>query len=363
VRDPLPSPTSPPRTGCRDRKKNGGHCPSEGLYLDLNFLYWQPKVDGLEYAQREEIHSNGNPFVVDTQIDDLDFSWAPGAKVTVGYVFPSRDQWVLDLSWTYLHPKGRGSDSTNDPSLSSQLLRPFLVPVLLGSVADRATANWQMNYNLVDIDLGRDFSVGRWITVSPHAGLRGAWLYQTFTVRYHGGYQFLNAGTFSTLFKNTSFDAKNHFCAIGMRGGADLEWRLSSRWSIVANLAGSLLYGKFNIAQKLDGGFLLSTGTVFINDEIANTRDSLWRLRPCFETEMGMKWQIPFNKGKYCVFAAATYNFVYWPGQNELINSITTRDSTPIGLNQINFNADVTPLRAEGDLQLQGVKLAAGFDF
>lgn len=334
-----------------------------GPFFSVDFLYWQAKEDGLEYAQKDTFDSRGNPFLVNSKIQDLDFHWKPGVKLAFGYIFP-RDQWDLSLSWTYLHSKAHNSTSTSDPALEATNLRPSWLPVLLGSISDHASAHWRMNYNVLDLGIGRHFFIGKRLSFRPHADLKAIWIYQNYDVNYHGGFQFIDVGVFSTLFKNTKMSAKNDFAAVGIALGADTEWHLSQGWSLLANVSGTLAYGQFKVKERFDGGFLTpSGGEIIINDEVAKVKNTFWRLRPSFETELGLQWQTFYHREKYRVALAATYNFVYWASQNELMNSIVSRDSVPLGLNINNINANVVNVRQQGNLQMQGVKLELRLDF
>ncbi len=340
--------------------KNARASVYKGPFFSLDFLYWQAQEDALEYVQHDK------PSLTNYRIalEDLHFDWNPGFKLGLGYIFPQRDQWDVSLSWTYLHSKAHASIATNDPTLKTDVLRPIWLSVVLGSVADRASAHWALNYNLLDLDLGRDYFIGRWLSLRPHIGLRGASIHQDYNVHYHGGFQYSDSGGTHTLFKNTSLNADNDFDGIGFRLGADTDWHISSQWSILANISGSLVYGKFKVREAYDGGKLQATGvTVFILDTPLTERQTFWRLRPCMESELGLQWHKFFHAEKYRVAASATYNFVYWPNQNELINIVTAKDNTTIDANNTNSNSDLATFHQQGNLQLQGVKVGVRFDF
>lgn len=336
-----------------------------GPFFNLDFLYLQAREDGLEYAQKETYKSRGNPFVFNSKFEDLDFEWNPGFKVGVGYICPT-DNWDMSASWTYLHSNAHDSSSTNDPTLQAEALRPNWFPIILGSIADKASAHWRLNYNIVDLEMGRNFFLGKRLSVRPHAGVKGIWIDQKYHVNYHGGFQYVDGTGFHTQFKDTSLKAKNDFKAVGMTLGADSEWSLSRQWSLLANISGTLAYGRFAIREHFDGGFLVDAGGgagIIINDNELTNKESLWRLRPSCETELGIRWHVFFNDQKYRVALEATYNFIYWPNQNELMNTAVARDSLPLGVGEYNLNSNTIALHQQGDLQLQGLKVELRFDF
>lgn len=359
-----PAPTyTPPSTTTAQHQEHKPICLEAGPFFNVEFLYWQGKVDNLEYAEKDKFQSLGNPMHAKSSLKDLNFEWNPGAKVTLGYGCPT-DNWDISLVWTYMHSEAHSSVHTDDPTLLTENLRPTWTPFLLGSIADRASAHWQMNYNILDLELGKSYMMGRAVCVRPHAALRGAWIYQHYNPKYHAGFQYLNVATLTTLFKNTSLKADNDFAAIGMAMGADTEWFLSPHWSFLAKISASLDYGRFRVHQTANGGFLnISGSTVFINNETAKLKDDFWRLRSSLETELGIQWQTSFHNERYLAAFYATYDFVYWPHQNQMINGITVRDTAALSATQTNFNTNIIDLREEGDMQLQGFKVGMRLNF
>jgi hypothetical protein len=74
----------------------------KGISAQATFLYWQAKEDGLEYVETVGLDVTGSP--VPTLIEarnvskTLDFEWKPGFQVSLGYIFPQRQQWDVSLS-------------------------------------------------------------------------------------------------------------------------------------------------------------------------------------------------------------------------------------------------------------------------
>ena len=92
----------------------------------------------------------------------------------------SYDEWDILLAWTWFQSHARGN--TQKPALT-----------LWGhpQVADNGTngasssrAKWSLHYNLIDLEMGRAFWVGKQSSLRPFFGLRGAWIDQHFDIHY-----------------------------------------------------------------------------------------------------------------------------------------------------------------------------------
>ncbi|MBS0621311.1 MAG: hypothetical protein JSS61_07660 [Verrucomicrobia bacterium] len=323
----------------------------KGFTIDGAFLYWQAHEDGLEYAQKINVFATppASPIVkVNTDKNNLHFEWNPGVRVSLGYISSGMEQWDLNLAWTYMYSKAHGSASTSG-DLGLHNLRPVWAPLLMGFVADSASAKWHMHFNTLDLTLGRNYFAGKTLAVKPTIGVRGAWIDQHYTAKYHGAH----TDGASTFFHDNSFKAHNDFTGGGIRIGGDFTWYMSRNWNVVGNLFGSLIYGRFNVKQIEDGEILVSG---FLIPEHVNMKDHFNRVRPNVEGKLGLQWQSFFNKEKYRFSIGAFYDLSYWFEQNELFNTISYIDPTT-GENPI------VPTRNPGDLSFQGVSGEIRFEF
>ena len=337
--------------------KNQSASVMSGFTTELSFLYWKAVTEGLVYAQ--EIDGSvgpaaADPIIIDAKVKDLDYEWDPGFKVGLGYIFDGRQQWDTSLYWTYFHSTAAASASVGADDLSLVALRPTWLPFLMGSVADRAKADWTFNYNVIDACIARDFFLGKYLSLRPQAGIRGAWLYQDYEAKYRAG-QFVNGGA-TLLRRNTRFKGSNDYSGAGLRFGSDAKWYLTKNLIIQGNGFISLLYGEFRIKEFYDGAFPLDVGAgPFLKPETIDLRKDFNAVRPNLETELGATWQIFFNNDKFRFALGAFYQLVYWFNQNNLVNQFLSLDG--------NGNAYVTNINPQGDLSMQGVRIQANLDF
>ncbi|MBS0616128.1 MAG: hypothetical protein JSR58_06220 [Verrucomicrobia bacterium] len=356
---PQPAPPPPPPVTDVSEKnilggiqgKSASASVDKGWTLSATALLWQAKVDGLEYAQKVQLTADPitNAIAAKAELKELTFEWNPGGKVALGYIFPQRQQWDISLEWTYLFAKAHGSAHVDDPTLMRQQLKPSWIPLLMGSVASNAHAAWSMHYNVGDLTLGRNLFLGKYLAMKPFVGVRGAWIEQNYKVHYRGA-QFANN---APVFHDNEFNAKQDLKAGGIRLGSDLQWFLSSHWSILGNISASLLYGQFHLKETVSGE--VGVANVVIPETI-RLKDHDSRLNPNLEGKLGLKCQAPFHHGRYRVSLAAFYDFSYWFNQNRQLNETVVVDPS-------SGNAPSTMNRSNGNLQLQGVSVELALAF
>lgn len=293
---------------------------NSGWNIAADFIYWRADEDGLEYSK-----SGGHLHRPAT-------AWSPGFKFGVGYTFGNQDFWDVFLRWTFLQTQQKGHRHGT--------LLPWWSPTLLGPQAKKASSEWRLHYNTLDLELGRDYFISKSIAVRPHLGLRGALIRQHYHAKYKGVFE---EGTFSTSFK-----AENNFGGVGIRGGAQLFWHFTEDWSVIGSLAGALLYGHFDVDQELKGIVAGERSHKDIDQELS-------RVAPNLETSLGFQWETFFCEDRYRVAISIAYEFTEWFSQNQMTRTELMDGNGQIGVTHFD--------RTKGDLGLQGGTLEVRFDF
>lgn len=332
-----------------------------------DFLYWKPSTEGLSPSQTLVITVPTNILEgidVEGEVDDLNFHWDPGLRVGLGYVLPQRQQWALSAVWSYFYSSAKVVVDTNPSATPLEMSRPMWLPFLLGSVADHASAHWNLNFNLLDFMIARDFFIGKWLSINPQAGIRVGWIRQKYLAKYHGGQELDANGVQTTLYSDTFFSGQNNFQGTGLKFGSDFEWHLNKCFSIQANGFISLLYGKFTIDEIYSGAFPLDFGAgAFLLPERIYLDKVVHAVRPNFETEIGVKWQMWLCSNSYRFALGAYYDFSFWPWQNNLVNQFFSRDTTPLIPPQRLNSSYVVNLNPQGNLSFQGIRINLSLDF
>ena len=285
-------------------------CPRD-FYVQVDGLAFQAKQDGMEFAIEnsnfaadglaQEGITNGTVFGFSNNHHDWEYN--PGIRVGIGF-YLDHDAWNVDFAWTWVNITNYRSQHV--PDGDAILIPEFLVPQtatglgILNASNTSASAAWKASYNVLDAKLAKPYYVSRYFIVSPHFGVRAAWIDQHFSVDYGGAF-----GGSGVAAKNRAIHhSDNDMWSFGARTGLNTDWVIGKGWSLFGNLAGSLLFAKFQIDQDLDYGSGKGDGFHFDDDFYQNIAN--------VELALGLSWGQHFDKNKYRVGLRAAYEFHEW---------------------------------------------------
>jgi hypothetical protein len=303
------------------------------------------------------------------------FEWDWGFKLAAGYNTP-HDGWDIFLQWTRFHPESMHS-STSVPTFGAAtpassitgVVYPLLLPASTGiqegsnqgepfGPGYAASMHWKFRLDLLDLELGREFFVSKWLTLRPHAGLRSAWLHQRSKVTYSGLID--ESGTSVTNEQIPTIDVglKNNFWGMGPRAGLDAQWGLGCGWSLYSELAASLLLGHFNIFEIQEPAIDTTTG-LGVTGSSETFQEKYRAMRAAFDLAMGLRYQQLFACDRFGLMVQLGWEQHLFINQNQLIRLATSHTVHPSTVNGYAF----TPVTNQGDLGTQGVTLTVEFDF
>lgn len=296
-----------------------------------------------------EAHENGLGIVVKTKntlsffsghdkVKNPNFNWDWGFRLGLGLNLP-HDGWDLYLNWTRFHTNAH---RTSRASLGGTLYPVTLHPGSVGGLpltADKAKYRWHLRLNELDLEMGREFFVSKWLTLRPFAGMRTAWIDQKDRTTLQG----LNNDL--VLANKRRFERKNDYWGLGIRGGLNTQWGLGCGWSIFANYSASLLYGFFT----LDGKQKIITDTDVVTSDL--DVDNHYHVgRAITEFILGVRYDYMFCNERYHIGVQLGWEQQMLYGQNQFMRFV---DDTAMGV----FVAN------QGDLTLQGYSARFRFDF
>lgn len=99
-------------------------------------------------------------------VQNAPHDWGWGTRVGVWHT-PSSVEWDFAALYTRLHTK---------PFENTKTETGRLLPIWKEAASSETT--WQLYLDLADVEVGRKFHVKKNMFFRPHAGLRGAWIYQ-----------------------------------------------------------------------------------------------------------------------------------------------------------------------------------------
>lgn len=300
------------------------------LFIFADWLLWNAHEDGLGYAIKSEF-----PDVIsDAHAKSVSFDWNFGFRVGAGYNM-CHDGWDIKATYLRFNSHGRSEIHAGDD---------FILPVratpadeVAFSTAAKSNTYIRLLLNQVDLDLGREFYVSKWMTLRPHMGLRANWIRQKWGINYR------TMAGFATP-NHIEIFMKDHWYGIGLEGGLDTLWGLGSGWSIYGNIDASILYGLHRM--KRDEEFDPSDYKP-IDDFKFSYRNS----QPVLDMEMGLRWDHMFDDDRFHLGLHAGWEHHVYFGQNQFPYFV--EDTSEKG----NFIGN------QGNLTFQGWTLGARFDF
>lgn len=319
-----------------------------GAYVSVDPFLLKPQENGLEFAAvtesfLEETELNGR-----TKLKSLHFNWDWGFRLRLGANLP-HDSWDVYATWSRLYSSAHRTIHAG--------LDQFILPLYLNSQVDagtlfnvgpptfvpaprlalNATDKWNLHFNELDLELGRQFFVSKWLTVKPHVGFRAAWIHQRDKARY-----FNLVG--NALADYATADMKCNFNGIGILGGLDTQWGLGCGWSFFANYSGSLLYGYFHVNNSESG---VSAG---VTTNFYSVNDFYHVDRFINDLMLGLRYDYMFCDDLYHVGLQIGWEHHMFFGQNQFMRFVDDNHPGVFASNQ-------------GDLTLQGFSLQVRFDF
>lgn len=268
---------------------------SEEWFVFLEPMYWYERTNGTAFAYSNNTQVANAPLRGRTK--DIDFGYSWGVRVGGGKNIDF-DKW--DLSAALIYYNNHVSGSTRSGQAST--LIPLRGTAVTNTGVSHAKSNYALDFYNLDAELGRHYYVSAHLSFRPFIGLKSAWIDQRQVIRYTGGSLSLNTATVK--------DYCNYW-GLGTKGGVNSRWHLGYGWHLEGLIAGSLLYGYFDIDHKEK----ISTS---IDDQV-KLEDNKHRFVPMVHWRLGLTWGTYFNKKQNYATFGASYEGMYWWRQNQML--------------------------------------------
>jgi hypothetical protein len=297
------------------------------VFLMADYIMWQASEDNLQYASTG--HSLDNTTVSQGSVKNPSFRYSTGFKAGIGFDF-NHDMWDSSFNYTWLR-SNKNRDSVYASSASG-LIPAFSPAITLPSSSffNSAHTLWQLHFNVLDWELGRNFYISKYLSLRPFIGLKGTQQTQNYANSYGGE-------TPSDTFSYES-NMKNTLWGVGTRGGINMSWHLSGTWSIFGDTAVTALWGQFN-AKRKDSYQIDSANTVNPIYE----KNHVKSITPVLELALGIRKDAWFCDNRLHVSIQAGWEEQVWWDQNR-------------------FSLSNSQVRG-GNLTLQGLSARIRFDF
>jgi hypothetical protein len=283
-------------------------------FITADVLYWHARVGGTEFAYTD--NDSLAHFPIKGRVKDMKFDWDWGFRVGLGYNF-QHDGWDIHALYTYFDTNGSKTTTAGQNSIliplrgSANIVEgaaPGLSPEF--RYCTSAKSQFDFDYQVVDLELGRAYYLSEKFSVRPHAGLESAWFDLEQITRYTGGQRI---SSIFGLGPNTIHVKENcNFWGIGPRTGVDTKWYLGHGVSIFSNLAAALLFGYFDIEHR----------------EKYSEVEDLCRIRlhankhafsPAVQFQLGLRYDSYVFNNKQHVGVGLGFEAQYWWRQNQML--------------------------------------------
>ncbi len=303
-------------------KQSGCSCP--GWFVSVDAIYWHPKVGGTEFAYtdnspqllREPIQNAGEGLAISGRVKDIDFDWDWGFKVGAGYNF-QHDGWDVFAQYTRLDSGDSSSTSPGRNSIvvplkaSAGITNPNGQAGNVGSFlfAQGAKSQFNVDYDRIDLEMGRHFFVSQKLSLRPFIGLTAAWVDLSQKTRYVGGVAFdNNLGLGENTVKVTD---QSDFKGLGPRMGFNTKWKLGYDFSIYGDLSLAFLYGHYDVSHK-ESYSLLSANRVSLDADMN-------RFTPNSTIGLGVAYDTYLNDDQQHIGIKFGYENHYLWGANQML--------------------------------------------
>lgn len=345
-------------------------------------FYWNSHQDGMEYALHngvvgpgEDPDVNGGAGItaiwglnnlVDAKFLNPNYKWDFGFKLGLGYN-TTCDGWDIGVLWTWY--RGKANDHVEAEQGDNAVLLPLwsaYAPLQgLTLYATDIETNWNLELNLVDIDMGREFWTSKYLTMRPHIGVRIAFLDQKYKIAHKGGSFSANsnagANPIQTGVNNTVL-MHNDFSGAGIRAGLETVWNLGCGWGLYGDFSLSIIYGRFSVKyDETNRGVV----TPHSRKRIAETYDSFRASRAIADLGLGVQYHTMFCDCAYGFTAMLGWEHHLFFDQNQLWRVVRLGDvpgNSPSG-EQSNTTGENSFHQRRGDLDTQGWTLTLRFEF
>jgi len=284
-----------------------------------DYLYMRARRNDLDFA----VLGSSNIATPFGTVESANWQTQSGFRVGAAYRLP-HDEITFGAEYTYLHTNG--SNIFGAPPGGTL----FATQARAGGVDDvqAAAANTNLDYNVLDILVGKKFCVGESFDMRFFGGARLAMIDQKFDILYNGG---------TTGANNYHVSVPQYFHGAGLTAGGEGTWRLYRGLGLYARGQGSLVSGQFR---------------TFHTETNANETTLIVNVNEKYEevvpvVELGFGVSVEYSEH---VFMKVGYELVNW---FSMVHQTDLNDGTGVGR--------VT--HRDSDLSLEGLRFELGLVF
>jgi hypothetical protein len=259
-----------------------------GFSIYADFIYWQARAANLDFVE-SNVDVGVAPVTSQGQVYYPSFSYMPGFKVGLAFDV-GHDNWDINAEYTWLNGDG-GKNSVSGSFTEPYLAATREIFVFQPSQIVHSDGNFGYHYNLVSLDLGRNYYISEYLTLRPYFGLGGAWDKTTSLVHY----TFYDDAAGATG-DYVSQNYKQNFWGVGFRTGLNTAWCFDENWSIYGDFGIMNLWSRFKTQAKETDYDIVDAVVDETSGVISyNTEGSQYGVQYVLDIQMGIRWGMRFN--------------------------------------------------------------------
>lgn len=328
----------------------------------LEILYWHPKLGGTEYAftgdyTEASVSMNPLPFPLpsDGDVKSNDLGWDLGIRAGLGYKIP-HNHWDVVARYTWY---GLNDSSSHQKTYPSNL---FSMRSVIAVPCDRVKSHIDIDLNNIELALARSYFLSKNFLVRPHFDAKSTWV--DLDQKIH--YSISSAPFISEDLKHheTKVSEDCRFWGVGPQAGIDTSLYLGDGFSIIGEVAGSILYGFFKTSMKQDFPITNQDHSISTLNKV---KHRFHRFVPFVQIFLGLKWHTYLNNHRQFLQLKAGYEAQYYWSINQMLttgevlsNSGGVRQGEQ-AVNLLGSRTAFTPISE--DLSLYGITGEVRLDF
>ena len=294
--------------------------------VSIDYLLWKPDQEQLQYALNIPGGFPHDGLILAPQvfIIDQEFQKSSGFRTTLsGYI---SNEWDLYARYTYYRNSSFSCTCENNNGVLATAV--FGLLDMGGILAKKASSNWRLKFDVVDVECGYIWAATESLWLKPHCGLKWARINQHQLLEY-------DLNDF-----DIRVNRKNNFSGPGLQLGLRGDWYFYGPFSLVGNFSAAILYGKFTSEAPYD-----FTNAVAVS-HFARFIECKRVVRPMIDLFLGLQYE----KLLHCIDVEVSlgYQAQCWWNQWQVM---------PSGV------AVVSGALANGDLLMQGLVAHVGVKF
>lgn len=300
---------------------SAGPCVDRGFdaHATVEFIYWSVREDQLGFAIKESIQTlPDNQVTLTSQGNTFhpDWHFEPGFKIGLG-VLRDHDGWDLYLKYTWLRVRDT-KRRVQIEDTNTQRIR------LVGGLAEnpgveqvvKATARWQLDFDVLDAELGRNFFISRYLILRPFVSMKGTWQDQSYQVTSIGiAPQYNVAENGAEGISNQSL----HYWGVGIRGGVNSAWHFTRCWSLFGEMAVTGLWEQFESRVKATRALLTpQSGSPPVTT--LYTENCFSTIKPIIEMILGLRYENWYCCDTLYLALSGGWEIQWWKDQNQFFD-------------------------------------------